>query len=101
MPNYSLSHVADHVLLRDLAALVSNDRTTTASLLAHIAEVDTRRLYAPAAYSSMFEYCVRELHLSEGAALKRIRAARTARKFPAIFTAVADGRLQISAVVVQ
>ena len=37
--------------------------------------------------------------MSEDAAFKRIRAARTARRFPAIFAAVADGRLHLSAVV--
>ena len=47
----------------------------------------------------MFEYCVRELHMSEDAAYKRIRAARTARQFPAIFGALAEGRLHLSAVV--
>ena len=71
----------------------------TAVMLAHIAEVDARRLYLPAAYPSMFAYCVGELRLCEQAAFKRIRAARTARQFPAVFEAVADGRLHLSAVV--
>jgi hypothetical protein len=47
----------------------------------------------------MYEYCVREFHLSEYEALTRIRAARTARKFPSIFVALTDGRLHMSAVV--
>src|SRR5258705_254478 len=34
--NYSLSHVGDQVLLRQLASLVAQDRTTTAEILAHI-----------------------------------------------------------------
>ena len=73
-------------------------RNTTAELLAHIAEVDARRLYVPAGFPSMFLYCVNELRLSEESAFKRIRAARTARQFPAIFDAVAQGRLHLSAV---
>jgi hypothetical protein len=97
--SYSLSHLSDHTLLRDLAALVARERTTTAALLAHIAEVDARQLYRPAAYPSMFTYCVGELHLSEEAAFKRIHAARVARRFPAIFEALAQGRLHLSAVV--
>src|SRR6266571_4247556 len=72
MCTYSLSHLSDSVLLRDLAALVAHDRATTARLLAHIAEVDERRLYLPAAHPSMFAYCVHELRLSEDAAYKRI-----------------------------
>ena len=96
---YSLSHLSDGVLLRDLAALVIRERATTAVLLAHLAEVDARRLYLPAAYPSMYLYCVHELRLSEEAAFKRIHAARTARRFPAIFAALAEGRLHLSAVV--
>ena len=67
--------------------------------LAHIVEVDARRLYVPAGFPSMFLYCVHELHFSEEAARKRIHAARAARRFPAIFSAVAEGRLHLSAVV--
>src|SRR6266536_4913795 len=99
MSSYSLSHLSARVLLRDLAALVAQDRTTTAALLAHIAEVDARQLYLPAAYPSMYAYCVGELRLCEQAAFKRIRAARTARQFPAVFPALAEGRLHLSAVV--
>ena len=99
MKSYSLSHLADRTLLHDLAALLTRDRDTTASFLAHLAEVDARRLYLPAGYPSMFSYCVHELHLCEQAAFHRIRAARAARQFPAVFTAVAEGRLHLSAVV--
>ncbi|NOT33312.1 MAG: HNH endonuclease [Candidatus Eisenbacteria bacterium] len=98
MPSYSLSHLADRVLLRDLASLVATDRVTTAALLAHLAEVEVRQLYRPAAYSSMLAYCVGELRLSESAALRRIRAARIARKFPVLFPAIADGRIHLTTV---
>src|SRR6267142_4817467 len=99
MSSYSLSHLTDQVLVRALAAIDAKERTVTAEWLAHIAEVDARRLYLPAGYSSMYDYCVHELHRSEDALCNRIRAARTARKFPAVFPAVADGRLHLSAVV--
>ncbi|NOT33414.1 MAG: hypothetical protein HOP12_04500 [Candidatus Eisenbacteria bacterium] len=98
MPSYSLSHLADRVLLRDLASLVATDRTTTAALLAHLAEVEARELYRPAAYSSMLAYCVGELRLSQFAALRRIRAARIARKYPALFPAIANGRIHLTTV---
>ena len=95
---YSLSHLADRVVVHDLKSLNSQDRATTAALLAHIAEVDERRLYAPAAYPSMYAYCVGELRMSEDTAHRRIGVARTARQFPAIFPALADGRLNVTAV---
>ena len=96
MGTYSLTHVSDQTLLQNLADLVARDRRITAALLAHLAEVEERRLFAQAGYSSMFAYCTGELHLSEGATYKRITAARVARRCPAAFTAVADGRLHLS-----
>ena len=95
---YSLSHLSDRTLLRDLAAHVTKERGATAVVLAHIAEVEAREAYRAAGYSSMHAYCVGKLHFSEEAAYKRIHAARKARRFPAIFSAVADGRLHLSAV---
>ena len=94
---YSLVHLTDQALLHGFAALLAQECTRTAEILAHIAEVDSRRLYLPAGYPSMFAFCVQEQHLSEDAAYKRIQAARAARKFPAIFDAVAEGRLHLSA----
>ena len=46
----------------------------------------------------MFAHCLHELCLSEDSAYKRIQAARTAREFPVIFDALAEGRLHLSAV---
>ena len=95
----SLAHLADHVLLHDLKSLVTRERGTTAELLAHLAEAEERRLHLPAAYPSMHAYCVNELGMSGDEALKRIRAARAARRFPSVLQAIADGRLHLSAVV--
>ena len=99
MKSYSRSHLSDGTLLSNLATRVSQERTTTADMLADIAEVEDRHLYAPAGYSSMYAYCLEALNFSEDSACKRIRAARAARQFPAIFPAVADGRLHLSGVV--
>jgi 5-methylcytosine-specific restriction endonuclease McrA len=99
MKDWSLAHVPDHALLRELSAVASRERVALADVLAHIAEVDARRLYLPAAYSNMHAYCVGELRMSEDAAFKRIRAARAARDFPVLFDMVADGRLHLTAVV--
>src|SRR5213594_1238225 len=96
---YTRSHLSDRSLLDSLASRLRQQRAISAELLADLAEVDARRLYVPAGYPSMFLYCVQELRLSEQAAFHRIRGARTARQYPAVFTALADGHLHLSAVV--
>jgi hypothetical protein len=99
MKSFSLSSVADHLMPKGLAEAVANECLGTADVLAWIAEFDARRLYLPAAHPTMYDYCLRELRMSEDRASKRIRAARAAREFPAIFAMVADQRLSLSAVV--
>ena len=91
--------LSDHLLERQLDIVVANEDTATAVVLDHIAEYDARKLYRAAGYSSTFTYCVSKLRRSEVAAYKRIRAARAAQRFPAIFDAVAEGRLHLSGVV--
>lgn len=98
MPTYDLVHLSDDALLRDLTTLVTRDRVLTAMLLAHLSEVDERRLYVPAGYPSMHAYCVGEFRFSDDAAFNRITAARAARRFPVLFDAVADGRLHVTGV---
>ncbi|HET9325356.1 MAG TPA: hypothetical protein VFQ05_01135 [Candidatus Eisenbacteria bacterium] len=86
------------MLLADLAEMVARDRASTAELLAYLCEVEGRRLFLSAGYASMYAYCVDELHLSEQAAYKRIYAARLTRRFPAVFSALTEGRIHLAGV---
>ena len=61
-------------------------------------ELDLRRLYLGAGYSSLFTYCTQALHLAEGAAYNRIEAARAARRFPAVLTALEEGSVTLTAI---
>src|SRR5437867_13357177 len=98
MSSYSLTHVSDPDLVRGLTSAVAQDRSATVVVLAHLAEFDARRLYVPAAFPSTYLYGLHERHVAEDAAYKRIQAARAARQLPAIFQAVAEGRLHLTAV---
>jgi hypothetical protein len=91
------THLTDAQLLESTRRLAACERTATAALVAHLAEVDARRL-AVAAGHSLFTYCRRELLLSEDAACTRITAVRVVRSFPAVLAMLADGRLNLSTV---
>ena len=92
-----LSRVSDEELLRRLAELVRRSRRVEAALVAHIAEVDARRLYIREA-PSMFVYCIRVLNLSEHEAYARITAARVSRRYPVLLAMLRDGRLHLSGI---
>jgi hypothetical protein len=84
-------------LLVGLKELVKRDRVIEADLLAHLGEVEARRLHLEQGCTSMFDYCVKELRFSESVAYKRIGVARAARKFPSVAEAIAQGELHLSA----
>jgi Arc/MetJ family transcription regulator len=96
---YSLSHLSSPALRNVLHDRGVTVRFSDADFIAAIAEFDARKDYLAEGYPSMKSYCIQELELPEESAAKRIRVARAARDFPAIFDALADGRLHLSAVV--
>jgi hypothetical protein len=95
---HELRSISDDELLRRLSELLSQSRRVESDLVAHIAEVDERRLYAREASSSMFVYCTEVLHLSEREAYLRITAARASRKHPILLEMLSDGRLHLTAI---
>ena len=98
MQRYAFVHLNDDVLWHHYEAAESHEITDTAMTLALLAEADARKRYLAAGYASMVDYCVRKWGMTEDMAWLRIRVARTGRVFPAIFPALADGRLNLTAV---
>src|SRR4030067_2517459 len=80
----SLTHLSDDALLAQVKQLAAREREATVALIAHLAELDTRRLDLAEGCSSLFTYCTQVLHLSEHAAYGRIEAARAAREDPGL-----------------
>jgi hypothetical protein len=85
-----LQAIPDDELLRRLGELVSQSRRVEADLVAHIGEVEERRLYARLAFPSMFAYCTDGLHLSEAEAYRRITVARAARQHGVLLAMLRD-----------
>ncbi len=78
------SRLSDCELIEEVTRLAGCEREATVELITHLAELDKRRLYLGAGFSSLFTYCTEALRLSEHAAFHRILAARKARRFPGI-----------------
>jgi hypothetical protein len=93
-----LASFSDHHLLARLAELVRKDQEQTVSLVRYIDEIDQRELWAKLGHPSMFDFCVVRFRMSESTAGKRIGAARTARRFPAIFDMIARGEIHLSGI---
>jgi len=91
-----LSVVEDNKLLINLKNLVEKERRVTALILAHLDEVQRRRLYAQEGCGSLFDYCVRVLKYTEGAAARRISAMKLIRTVPETEKAIEEGRLSLT-----
>jgi hypothetical protein len=77
---------------------LKQSRRVESELVAHIGEVDERRLYAREASPSMFAYCTDVLHLSEHEAYLRIAVARASREHPMLLQMLGEGRLHVSGI---
>lgn len=96
--NISFRHLTDHELTNEVHQLMASERQITARLLACLGEFDRRRMHLPLGYTSLFDYCVKSLRLTEHEALNRIEAARAIRKFPELLDRLTSGALSLTAV---
>jgi len=98
MTNHFPSHLSDGDLVAEIERLAAFERDATARLVAHLAELDARRLYLGAGYPSLFAYCTERLRISEYGAYNRMEAARAARRFPVILGMLSDGSMTLTTV---
>lgn len=92
----ALSEISSENLVFSIAALRRQQRSDEVQFLWLLAELDARKSFAELGYGSLWDYCQTELHLSNGAAGRRITAARILREFPAAAPYLADGRLGLT-----
>jgi hypothetical protein len=93
-----LTDLSDAQLLDGLRTLCGQGRVVLARLLAHLIEVEQRRLHLEAACHLMFQFCVRTLGMSEDEACRRIHAARLASRFPDLLLRIERGELTLTTV---
>ena len=91
-----IPRLSNEALLEGLGDGLGSSRRLMALVLAHLGEVEERRLHLLAGYSSMFAYCTARLGMSEDEACRRLDVARLARRFPILFEQLASGRVSLS-----
>jgi len=88
--------LSDPELLARTRELVDKSHCTEAELLAHLGEIDERKLFLERAFPSMFAYCVGDLRFSEDAAYCRITVARAGRRYAAVIEALRSGQVHLT-----
>ena len=95
----TLTDVSDEELVSHLEAICVEGHQRVARLIEHLIEVEERRLHVRSACRSLFDFCLRRLGMSEGAAFRRINAARLVRRFPSLLPRIERGEIHLSALV--
>ena len=93
----SLSGLPDQVLLAHTRSLVLHEQALQLAVLDHLREIQTRHLHLRLGFSSLFDYAVRELGYSEGAAWRRLKAMRLCAETAGTRERLQDGSLTLSA----
>lgn len=91
----NLSNLTDDALFGRVEALARTERFTLVDLLLHLGELDARPACQRKGYSSSFAYLTRHLGYSESDAMRRVRTARAARRYPSVLRLVAKGELNL------
>jgi 5-methylcytosine-specific restriction endonuclease McrA len=82
-----------------LRASAGEERDRQVDFLRYLDPFDARQAYREAGYGSLWQFCLRELALREGAAGRRIGAMRVLREFPRLEAPLRDGRLSLTTAV--
>jgi hypothetical protein len=92
----NLKHLTDKTLLADTLILVRREKETSLEILHHLLEIERRKLFVELKCSSLFDYCVRVLGYSEGAAQRRISSARLMGKSEEVQKALVAGEVNLT-----
>lgn len=84
-------------LLGSMKRLAAAERTLSVYALAQLAEIQRRKAYVDAGYSTMFAYCLGDLGYSEGNTCRRLRAVEAVDKYPELLSLIKDGNITICA----
>jgi hypothetical protein len=90
--------LSDGALEAEVLRLARSERDSTASLVAHLAELYGRRLHERAGFSSLYAYCLEVLRLTEHEAYDRMKAAKVVRRFPHVLGGMVSGELNLTTI---
>ena len=80
----AIDRLDDAELIDAVKSLAVVERHATARLVVGLAEMERRRLYLSHGCSSLYDYCLQSLRMSEDAAYARSRVARLGVQFPVV-----------------
>jgi len=81
---------------QEIKQLVANERKTNAAVVRKLKEIREKKLHLEWGYSSLFEFCTKELGYSPGAAARRVGAVELAGKVQNLESEIESGELSLN-----
>ena len=88
-----LEKLSSDQLLSSAKNLAASENSSIAKLIAHLAEMSSRKTALKLGYSGLYYYCIECLNLSEGAVPARIQVANVSRQ---LLAALAESRISLT-----
>ena len=95
---YQLQKLKDKDLAQEISRLVKQENKVRVEILWYLSELNKRKLYLELGYNSLFAFCREKLKYSEGAAMRRIVAAKAIARFEQIGELLEQRKLSLSTV---
>ncbi|MBI2520140.1 MAG: hypothetical protein HYV97_06975, partial [Bdellovibrio sp.] len=76
----NFKNLKNEVLVQNAKNLVREENRILSKVLAHLLEIESRKLYLELGYGSLFQFAVKELGYSEASAMRRIEGMRFLKK---------------------
>src|SRR5262249_29313587 len=91
-----LEKLSTEELDQEAQKCVLSEQRSVACVMGQRGEISRREAHLRLGFTSLFDYGVRRLGLSEGSVYLRMQVANVARRFPAILCALAQNRISLS-----
>lgn len=92
----NLKNLSDIQLLQNTESLVRRECELLTEVLAHLREIERRRLFSSLGCTSLFHYAVSKLHYSEDQAYRRIGAMRMLKELPEVEEKISSGAISLT-----
>lgn len=92
----NLKKLNDDTLLNQVSKLVQKERELNVKVIHYIWEIKVRRLYAKRGYSSLFEFLIKGLHYSKGAAHRRLESMSLIQVVPEAKESLREGKVNLT-----
>ena len=96
MKHEELSRLTDHQLLSRTRELVQQERDHNIAIIHHLREIRQRGLHLARGYSSLFDYAVKVLRYSDGAAFRRLQTLKLCAAHPEVEERLRSGALTLT-----